>query len=45
MLFLIEILKKSDVSVDHITLNRWMIRYSLLITEEAKKQKRSMAIL
>jgi hypothetical protein len=27
------------VSVDHATLNRWVVRYSPFIAEEAKKRK------
>jgi putative transposase len=31
------------VSVDHATLNRWVVRYSPLIADEAKKRKQSVA--
>ena len=31
------------VSVDHATLNRWAVRYSPLIADEAKNRKQSVA--
>ena len=38
-----EIMAESGVKVDHATLNRWVIDYSPLIAEEAKKRKRPVA--
>ena len=38
-----EIMKEREVNVDHATLNRWVIRYSPLIAEEAQKRKQSVA--
>ena len=34
---------EQGVSVDHATLNRWIVRYSPLIAEEAKKRKQPAA--
>jgi putative transposase len=34
---------ESGVSVDHRTLNRWVVRYSPFIASEAKKRKQSVA--
>jgi hypothetical protein len=34
-----EIMAERGVSVDHATLNRWVVRYSPLIADEAKKRK------
>jgi len=31
------------VSVDHATLDRWVVRYSPFIASEAKKRKQSVA--
>ena len=31
------------VSVDHATLNRWVVRYSQLIAKEANKRKQPLA--
>ena len=36
-----EIMAERGVSVDHATLNRWVVRYSPRIAEEAKKRKQS----
>ena len=38
-----EIMAQRGVSVDHATLNRWVIRYSPRIAEEAKKRQQSVA--
>ena len=38
-----EIMAERGVSVDHATLNRWVVRYSPLIADEAKKRKQSVA--
>ena len=38
-----EIMAQRGVSVDHATLNRWVIRYSPRIAEEAKKRQQSIA--
>ena len=38
-----EIMAERGVSVDHATLNRWVIRYSPHIAEEAKKRKQLVA--
>ncbi|WP_347988508.1 IS6 family transposase [Methylomonas sp. AM2-LC] len=38
-----EILEERGVHVDHSTLNRWVIRYSPMIAEAAKKSKRMAA--
>ncbi|MDP5211006.1 IS6 family transposase [Microbulbifer sp. 2205BS26-8] len=38
-----EIMQERGVTVDHATLNRWVVRYSPLIAEQAQKQKRSVA--
>jgi putative transposase len=31
------------VLVDHVTLDRWVVRYSQLIADEANKRKQSVA--
>ncbi len=36
-------MKERGVTVDHATLNRWVVRYSLRIVVRAKKQKRKVA--
>ena len=38
-----EIMAERVVSVDHATLNRWVVRYSPRIAEEAKKRKQPVA--
>ena len=38
-----EIMAERGVSVDHATLNRWVIRYSPRIADEAKKRKQLVA--
>ena len=38
-----EIMAERGVSVDHATLNRWVVRYSPRIAEEAKKRKQPVA--
>ena len=38
-----EIMKERAVKVDHATLNRWVVDYSPLIAEEAKKRKCTVA--
>jgi putative transposase len=38
-----EIMAERGVSVDHATLNRWVVRYSPFIASEAKKRKQSVA--
>tara|TARA_B110000902_G_scaffold232762_1_gene276003 strand:- start:54 stop:389 length:336 start_codon:yes stop_codon:yes gene_type:complete len=38
-----EIMAERGVSVDHATLNCWVVRYSPLIAYEAKKRKQSVA--
>ena len=38
-----EIMAERGVSVDHATLNRWVIRYSPRIAEEAKKRQQPVA--
>ena len=38
-----EIMAERGVSVDHATLNPWVVRYSPLIADEAKKRKQSVA--
>jgi len=37
-----EIMQERGIDVDHATLNRWVVRYSPLIAEEARKQKRKV---
>jgi putative transposase len=41
--YLEEIMAERDVSVDHATLNRWVVRYSPFIASEAKKRNQSVA--
>lgn len=38
-----EIMEERGVKVDHATLNRWVIRYSPLIADEAQKKKQSVS--
>ena len=38
-----EIMAERGVPVDHATLNRWVVRYSPRIAEEAKKRKQPVA--
>ncbi len=38
-----DILEERGVSVDHATLNRWVIKYSASLALEAKKRKRSVS--
>ena len=38
-----EIMAERGVSVDYATLNRWVIRYSPRIADEAKKRKQLVA--
>jgi putative transposase len=38
-----EIMVERGVNVDHSTLNRWVIRYSPQIANEAQKKKRTVA--
>lgn len=38
-----EILDERGISVDHATLNRWMVRYSSQIAEQAQMRKRRTA--
>ena len=38
-----EIMAERGVSVDHATLNRWVVRYSPRIAEKAKKRKQPVA--
>ena len=38
-----EIMAERGVSVDHATLNRWVVRYLPLIADEANKRKQSVA--
>jgi putative transposase len=38
-----EIMEERGVSVDHATLNRWVIDYAPLMAAEAKKRKRAVA--
>ena len=38
-----EIMAERGISVDHATLNRWVVRYSPLIAKEAKKRKQPVA--
>jgi putative transposase len=41
--YLEDILEERGVSVDHATLNRWVIKYSASLALEAKKRKRSVS--
>lgn len=38
-----EILDERGISVDHATLNRWVVRYSPQIAEQAQRRKRRTA--
>jgi putative transposase len=38
-----EIMAERGVSVDHATLNRWVVRYSPFFANETKKRKQSVA--
>jgi putative transposase len=39
-----EILAERGVAVDHATLNRWVVKYSLLIAANAQARKRPTAV-
>ena len=38
-----EIMAERGVNVDHSTLNRWVVKYAALVSEEARKRKTATA--
>lgn len=38
-----EIMAERGVNVDHSTLNRWVVKYAALVSEEARKRKAATA--
>ena len=39
-----EIMAERDVTIDHATLNRWVVKYAPLVAAKAQKNKRSTAV-